>query len=124
MNFTAQGNTKEVNVGLDEEARDTFVLQEAAAEVAWQGAGFSHAEDLLELFRNSEGEAEPAMETQATQWKRASVMESSKFEPEEQPRAQLSIPGPQATSTKKITKAQSSKSSKSSASVAEVGMKK
>ncbi|KAM2690787.1 hypothetical protein EV1_043912 [Malus domestica] len=54
------------------------------------------------------------------------VVESSESEPEERPRAQLSILGQRATHSKKRTKAHAAKSSKSSASVvgAGVGRKK
>lgn len=50
------------------------------------------------------------------------MVESFKFELEEQPRAQLSILGPQATPTKKRTRAQSFKTSKSFNSTASVAV--
>ncbi|KAB2631320.1 TMV resistance protein N-like [Pyrus ussuriensis x Pyrus communis] len=101
-----------------ENVEDTLVLKEAAAEATRQKTGSSHAagyvEDLFELFGDFEGEAEPVLETRAPRRTRASVVETSESEPEEQPRAQLSIPGPRATPTKKMTRAQASRTSKSS----------
>ncbi|XP_070677798.1 uncharacterized protein [Malus domestica] len=111
---SAQGNTKAVEVGLEEEAVCAFVFQEVAVEAERQGA--EEGKDVSKVLRDSEGEVELVVETQATWRTRAMVVESSESGPEQRPRAQLSIPGLQATPTKKRTKAQTSKASKSSKS--------
>ncbi|KAM2424361.1 hypothetical protein ACFX1W_021949 [Malus domestica] len=103
-------NTVEVDVELDEEAGDAFVLQKAEAEVAKQGAG--EGGDVFELLGDSEVKVKPVVGTRATRRTKAIVVESSEFEPEKRPRAQFSIPGQQVTPTKKKTRAQISKAFK------------
>ncbi|KAM0994004.1 hypothetical protein ACFX2I_009590 [Malus domestica] len=118
--LAAQGNIGNVDVGLDEKAADALVLEEAVAEATRQGDGSSHvagdAKDLSKLFGDYEGEAEPIVETRATCWTRATVVESSKSEPEDRSQPQLSIPGSRTTLTKKRTNAQTSRAPKSSKS--------
>ncbi|KAB2629109.1 hypothetical protein D8674_033904 [Pyrus ussuriensis x Pyrus communis] len=58
-----------VDVGLDKEAGDAFILQEAEAEAVRQGAG--EGRDVFKLFGDSEGEVEPVVETRATRRTRA-----------------------------------------------------
>lgn len=111
-----------MDVEQDEDAADAFVLQEVVAEAERQGVGESG--NVSELLEDLDGEVEPMMGTRATQRTQATLVEFSESEPEERPRAQLSIPGLRATPTKKKTRDKSSKSFKSSASVAEVGRKK
>ena len=117
-----------MDVGLNEEARDTFVLQEATTEAATQDAGSSHAEDLLEMFGDSEGEAKPIAETRAARRTRATVVESLESEPEDQHRPSLSIPVSRAILTNKRTRTQTTKTSQSSksstSSATEEGRKK
>lgn len=90
LTLTAQGNTKRVDVGLDEKAGDAFILQEAATKVVRHGVG--EGGDVSKLFGDSEDEAENVAEPWATQRTRETMVENSKFEPKERPRAQLSIP--------------------------------
>ncbi|KAM1965837.1 hypothetical protein ACFX15_046122 [Malus domestica] len=115
-------NTEEVNVGLDEEAEEAFILQKVAAEAERQGAG--DGGDFSKLFGDSEDEVEPEVEVWAIRWARITVVETLESKAKERARAQLSIPGLRATPTKKRTKAQSSKSLKFSAYVAKAGRKK
>ncbi|KAB2623861.1 hypothetical protein D8674_041448 [Pyrus ussuriensis x Pyrus communis] len=71
-------NSAEIDIGQDEDAADAFVLQEAAAKAEGQ---------------DSKDEAELVVEPWATRRTHATIMETSEFEPEELPRAQISIPG-------------------------------
>lgn len=77
-----------MDVRLDEEVADALVVQEVGAEAARQEAKSNYAtgegEDVSELFKDSEDKAEPTVETRATRPERATVVESSEFEPEEQ----------------------------------------
>lgn len=80
-----------MDVGPEEEDADAFVLQEAAAEVeaARREARSSHAvgdaEDIFEMFGDSEGEVKPVVETRAPWRTKATVVESSESELDEQP---------------------------------------
>lgn len=97
-----------MDIALEEEVVNAVILQEAAAEAARQGAGSSQAagdtEDISELFRDSEVEAGPKVETSAPRRARATIMESSDSRLEERPQAQLALPGLRETPTKKRTK--------------------
>ncbi|KAM2227438.1 hypothetical protein ACFXTI_014243 [Malus domestica] len=79
----AQGNIEGVDVGLDKEVGEAFVLQEAEAKAAKQS--IRHGGDISKLLRDSEGEVKFLVETWATRRTRATVVESSEFEPEKRP---------------------------------------
>lgn len=98
-------------------------------EVARQGVWFSHASgdagDISELLSESKAEAGPEVETRAPRHARVYVVESSESEPEERSQAQLALPSPRATLTKKMTRSQIFLASKpSSAYPMEAGKKK
>lgn len=98
-----------MGVGPENEVVDALVLQEATGKAARQKVGSSHAfgdaGDILELLSEPEAEAGLEVETRASRRASASIVESSKSEPEERPQAQLALAGPRVTSMKKRTKA-------------------
>ncbi|KAB2608629.1 formin-like protein 14 [Pyrus ussuriensis x Pyrus communis] len=89
LNFESQGNTEEVDVRPEEEVANALALQEAITEVTRQEVRSSQATgdtgDIFELFDDLEDEAGPEVETQAPRRARETMVESSKFEPEERP---------------------------------------
>lgn len=91
LDFAAQGNSDEVDVGQEVEAANALVFQEATAEAAKQGVGSNHAYedtgDISEIFKELETEARPEVETIASCRARPSVVESSESEPKERPQA-------------------------------------
>ena len=120
LELAAQGNAETADIGPEEEAADTLILQEAVAEAIKQEAG--EFGDISELFRDSKADEEPEAGTQVPRRARATMRKTFESKPEKQPESERITP------IRKKTRAQTSKISKTTtASIAATlvaGMKK
>lgn len=102
LNSASLCNPDEAGLGqVEKEAVDTLVLHEATTEATRQRAGPSQApgkaDNIYEMFSESEAEAGPETGTTTSRRANLRVVESSDSEPKKRSNTRQDIPAPRAT---------------------------